>query len=81
MRFFQDSDSEEDSEDAVEDPQGQPTQLQEIISINVTIFNDMGFLVCEENFSRRRENEYAEEFQEEDSDSERSEFDYGDSYE
>lgn len=73
MRFFPDSDSDEDSEDEVAQPLGgQQTQLQEIISINVTIFNDLGFLVCEDNFSRNGENDYDEEFQGEDSDSERS---------
>lgn len=53
-------------------PGNQQTQLQKIISINVTIFNDLGFQVCEDNFSRHGEDEDDEELQGEDSDSERS---------
>lgn len=56
MRFFQDSDSEEDSEyEVAQHADNHQSQLQKIISINVTIFNDLGFQVCEDNFSGHAE--------------------------
>jgi hypothetical protein len=54
--------------------------LERLISINVTIFNDLGFEVCSDSF-RSKPGYDDEELQNEDSDSERSDIDYGDSEE
>lgn len=87
MRCDSDSDDSFSASSSSNEPgggtgrQGQAGQscLQQLISLNVTIFNDLGFSVSADSFSHAPHP--LEEEPNRDSESERSEIDYGDSEE
>lgn len=74
MRCSSDSDSEyspSDSEENHPPHSVHQTALQQLISLNVTIFNDLGFTVSADSFSHAHQDD-EEEQPNNDSDSERS---------